>query len=255
MKQVVIRDSNINVQEIMKAIRNRVPQDAGQAPPDRGIEEAILNKMKDLASLHDCSLEMLDQVAKVHGPWNLEDGFIITSHRPGIGRIVVLTKKLFRFFAGLFAKPFIHQQAEINRCLSVIVSQLLQENIRLETELKTLSRRISPRRDYQAAKGRGEPLVRFENGKREPVKQEEARQPRQPTAPKGGRRERRAAPPHRRRRRFLQPRGGPAPQGPEGTEARTSTPGNGSPAADRPPAEPPAPATSPERGSDPQAQD
>jgi hypothetical protein len=249
MKQVVIRDSNINVQEIMKAIRNRVPQDAGQSPLDRGMEEAILNKMKDLASLHNCSLEMLDQVAKVHGPWNLEDGFAIRSHRPGIGKIVVFAKRVLRFFSGLVAGPFIHQQAEINRCLSVIVSHLLRENIRLETELKASSRKVSPRRDYQPEKGRDEPLVRFENGRKESTKKEEARQP-QPGAPQG-RRERHASPPHRRRRRYLPPRGGPAAQGTESAEARGSAPANGGQGSDRPSAESPAPPGSPEGGSQP----
>ena len=222
MKPTSSHDSNVSVSEIMRTIRTRLRNGEGRTHLDDNMEESMANKLRELAARYDLEIGTLDQILNFHGNWNLETDYEILSHRPQSGRIVVFVKKILRAFTGLFAKPVIHQQSEINRCLSAAVSHLLAENIRLEAALRSTQKRRGPDRQKTAAKkDRKTHLVTGESGKKE-------KPSREASAPRAQKRERRS--PRYRQRRRSRP-----DKGLSGAPGKTGQPEPGQrPAADGP---------------------
>ncbi|HEX6902645.1 MAG TPA: hypothetical protein VF789_23205 [Thermoanaerobaculia bacterium] len=65
------------------------------------------------------------------------------SHRPGLGRLIVLARKAFyKLFLKWFSRPLIEQQNAYNQTASRLIEELIDAQARTERELRQVSARL-----------------------------------------------------------------------------------------------------------------
>ncbi|MFC2172422.1 hypothetical protein ACFLU6_07295 [Acidobacteriota bacterium] len=191
--QVVVSGNDVQVADIMAAIRMRIRKrklslDGSYHEQVREQIEKVERSAGVFAGVPQAELNaMLEGIAG----WNVDKPFPITSHRPVIGTVFVTVKKALRFFSGILAKPLLTQQAEINRRQLALTREVIREMARQNIELKsTITRLEAVLRRTGIESDSNEPLVVFENGDREGKFRHKRPRPRprhpRPRGPKSG---------------------------------------------------------------------
>jgi O-antigen chain-terminating methyltransferase len=93
---------NIDVEDIMKQIRKKIA------------DEKIQEKNVSLENIQDQTSMVKEHLRMVNLSYNIIVDRNITSHRPFIGKIIILVKKCLRKLIGWYIRPIIEQQNELN---------------------------------------------------------------------------------------------------------------------------------------------
>ena len=169
---LVVRGDAVDVEAIMARIRERVALRASAGLPvaASAIDTALAER---LSGLHDWNLPA-DTWAAMWPPnltpWNLDQDFPLSSHRPGlVGTLLVLIKRLARALLCVLARPLLAQQVEVNRALALMTHSLARESSQHGLHLRALEQRLA-RMGAQLAELRGEaePLLVFADPPPEP---------------------------------------------------------------------------------------
>jgi len=74
------------------------------------------------------------------------------SHRPGLGKLIVLLRKVFfHAFVKWYARPLLQRQNRFNQVASQLIQELLAQQTRLAGEVGRLEREVAAARAAEAA--------------------------------------------------------------------------------------------------------
>lgn len=130
-----IKDTEINVEEIMNEIRKRIKE--------RNIKEIEIPELTSLSLSEGINInneanfnmdEFEKSIAYNNIGWNVETEFPITSHRKIIGRYIVIGKKIIRKLLRWYINPIIDLQREFNASVTRALNQI--KNFILEFQSK-----------------------------------------------------------------------------------------------------------------------
>ena len=140
MSTFTIQTEGVNVEEIMKDIRQRVleKKQSGVYTDDDLTRLAELKT--DLSPRHNERYsEMSLHLRKLHSTWDMAaGGSAIKSHRKLLGPLMVLSKKIATKFLRFFGAPFFTRQTEFNAANVRFNSVVLEEITRLSEENRQL---------------------------------------------------------------------------------------------------------------------
>ncbi len=127
------KDGNVDVSEVMEAIRERIRRRADAAP----LEEAVARRLRALADSDQLDPLLLEHFLAGDGRWNLSPDYKIVTHRRGLAAsLVVGAKRLLRPFVRLYTDPILERQAQINLYLLHVIETLLEETTRMRREVR-----------------------------------------------------------------------------------------------------------------------
>jgi len=135
-----IRDGDLDVQSIMRRIRESI-----EAKRASGLlrDEPWLSQRLDIANLPGSARRNADRLALLQMAGRLElEGDPIRSHRPLLGPVINLVKRVSRFWIRKYTDQIFIRQAHYNAELLDILSDLVRENQRMEKRLSVLEKRL-----------------------------------------------------------------------------------------------------------------
>ncbi|PZD96384.1 hypothetical protein DNH61_07680 [Paenibacillus sambharensis] len=118
---IEIDDNNIDVKKIMKQIKENLNK--------RSYEDDLVKTSSYHTNNRGINLSALEEYQLLlNRTWNNSTAFPITSHRRGIGTIIVFVKKVIRKSISWYMNPIMQRQTEFNanvvRAYNEIVTQL-----------------------------------------------------------------------------------------------------------------------------------
>lgn len=165
MGQLIIRADNLDIELIQEAIRERIRARALSGIPVAetdvaGVEQRRIEPLADWNLPHATWRAMWPPNLE---PWNLDEDFVIHSHRPGIGTVLVPVKRALRAVLRVLLRPLLSQQVEINRTLALICRTLAHENAEQHLHLKAVEGRIARMAAaMREARGEEPPVLRID---------------------------------------------------------------------------------------------
>jgi hypothetical protein len=119
------------------------------SPPDPRVEE-VLQKVRSGVRQRQAEAATLGSAAEAARSRLLElkqrelvQEPVPLSHRPSLGRWIVLSRKsFFKIFLKWFARPVLEQQNAYNQTASRLIEELVESHERLEREVRQLSARL-----------------------------------------------------------------------------------------------------------------
>jgi len=122
--KIEIQDSEINVEDIMKQIRENIRKRKYDGEVD-------LDQLKKIYSVHQppqsssSMNELLREQSILNRTWSYSADYLISSHRRWIGRFIVLGKKVIRKCLRWYINPVVDKQVQFNATVVRAINQLV----------------------------------------------------------------------------------------------------------------------------------
>lgn len=122
--KIEIQDQEINVEDIMKQIRENIQKRKYDGEVD-------FDQLKKIYSVHQSpqSCSSLDELQReqsiLNRTWSYSADYLISSHRRWIGRFIVLGKKVIRKCLRWYINPVVDKQVQFNATVVRAINQLV----------------------------------------------------------------------------------------------------------------------------------
>ncbi|MBN1354942.1 hypothetical protein JXA40_01595 [bacterium] len=135
--------AEVDVADIMKRIREAIETKQRQGIyTEEGIAELAEARIMEYAEEAEIDSALLERLRSPDHSWNLNPGYIISSHRTGLkARVIIAAKKMVRPFVRLYTDQIVGRQAQINLYFAHLIHNLVREMTRLQIQLTTLTNR------------------------------------------------------------------------------------------------------------------
>ena len=137
-----IKDENVNVDEIMRQIRERIARRSGTASPDEQKPEAVVQTLwKETISGAEEGSAIGQHVSIRQRDCDiLPRDYVIDWRIPILGPIHAAIRRIINAEIRRYLVPSLEKQSYLNRQMSRVVQDLSRENARLRQEIEELKR-------------------------------------------------------------------------------------------------------------------
>lgn len=135
MSEIEVKDSEINVEEIMKEIRSEIKRKKAAGLYGKDIDEKLNLQLFEGTSEHD----LRAQLREMHLRWHVSVEKPIISDKPVIGPVIVLIKKAIRKVLRWYVNDLTNQTAAFNMHSVWAMDEIESRLSRLEQQVELLS--------------------------------------------------------------------------------------------------------------------
>ena len=136
---------DLDVDDLVAQIHDRVRrEESSRGLPPQAMEERIRGRLRTYLDLDDDRPYELQSTLHLEGPWNVSPDDLRSSSRRGLGRLIGLSRTLFRPFIKLIGNldlP-IYKQFKINLGVAEALHDSLQQTAELQARVEELSDRL-----------------------------------------------------------------------------------------------------------------
>jgi hypothetical protein len=136
---------DLDVDDLVAQIHDRVRRDeSSRGLPPQALEERIRGRLRTYLDLNDDRPYELQSTLHLEGPWNVSPDDLRSSSRRGLGRLIGLSRSLFRPFIKLVGNVDlpIYKQFKINLGVAEALHDSLQQTAELQARIEDLSDRL-----------------------------------------------------------------------------------------------------------------
>lgn len=152
---------DLDVGDLVDQIHDRVRrEESNRGLPPQALEEQIRGRLRTYLDLNDERPYELQSTLHLEGPWNVSPDDLRSSNRRGLGRLIGLSRAIFRPFIKLVGNldlP-IYKQFKINLGVAEALHDSLQQTAELQARVEELSDRL------EKLEGEMDPAVRSHDG-------------------------------------------------------------------------------------------
>lgn len=163
---VIIRGDQVDVEEIMAAIRGRITRRKRGAfvPSPEDLEEQLAGMLSQLEAWNFPTSLWRAMWPPHRLPWNHDEDVPLATHRASLGSILLPLKRFARAVLRFGLRPVLHPQMEINRTLALMVQILARAAAQKQLRIEALDARVARLTGLiESLRGDMEPLLRFED--------------------------------------------------------------------------------------------
>jgi len=136
---------DLDVDNLVDQIHDRVRrEERSRGLPPQALEERIRDRLRTYLDLDDDRPYELQSTLQLEGPWNVGPDDLRSSSRRGLGRVIGLSRALFRPFTKLIGNldlP-IYKQFKINLGVAEALHDSMQQTAELQARVEELSDRL-----------------------------------------------------------------------------------------------------------------
>lgn len=136
---------DLDVDDLVTQIHDSVRrEESSRGLPPQALEERIRGRLRTYLDLDDDRPYELQSTLHLEGPWNVSPDDLRSSSRRGLGRLIGLSRTLFRPFIKLIGNldlP-IYKQFKINLGVAEALHDSLQQTAELQAQVEELSDRL-----------------------------------------------------------------------------------------------------------------
>ncbi len=136
---------DLDVDNLVDQIHDRVRrEESSRGLPPQALEERIRDRLRTYLDLDDDRPYELQSTLQLEGPWNVGPDDLRSSSRRGLGRLIGLSRALFRPFIKLIGNldlP-IYKQFKINLGVAEALHDSMQQTAELQARVQELADRM-----------------------------------------------------------------------------------------------------------------
>jgi SAM-dependent methyltransferase len=130
-----IREDESNIEEFMGKIRDTIRrrQTPGEQPPDL---DSIFGSLLQNCYAGELNNPITRDLPFINSNWDIRNkSYVISSHRPFIGKFLVKGRQIVHSEVGCYVDPILTRQAEFNRSTSRILARVAQQYTELDRKI------------------------------------------------------------------------------------------------------------------------